>query len=301
MKIGYIVSPVEGGKGHLRSGSEAWSGAVVVSVDPFVMVSPCSTMKWSQCDPNDFKAVGIAQPATINEAMTRMEPEEQIRMPVGESFLDAELGNGLQLLRRGLTPMAIDLVKKDFCGRENKSYGWLFFWAREQGFWKPLRAATADEVAEARAQFKTGIVKDSEDGKDFLLKTASRQIEDLADAEQLVATLSSGLVIDNRQLANPDYQISMEVRGKDTAYWTVHVEDDDVTVQFIPSIQVQLAQSAGMYSTHYLSLNKTIRTALQGKLAQEVGHDKIDEIVKQWFDDHVARGTIILPNKEKEE
>lgn len=334
MKIGHLVAPTKDGKGSLRSGAEAWRVAVVVSVEPFVMVSEGATMKWSAQNPDDFDVVGMAQPGTINLAMTRMPPEDQIRMPVGESFLENQLGNGLTLIHRGLQPAAIDLVEKTPNGTENVSYGWVFVWNSDWGRWQALAKPEPEEFNEIMDRIRTGIVTDTEGNVQFQLKTAERQIEEqkYPNAGILLAlgnrepgkqgdgnggnmgvyrnhatgarmlSVGGGVFAGSGGGGQGAGQASYGAGGpvSPMAYsdkcWTVRVEDDGVTVQFIPSIQTQLVHSAGM---HYLS--RTIHSALQGKSPQEVGHEKIDEIVKHWFDDHVARGSIILPNKEKEE
>lgn len=283
MKIGHLVAPTKDSKGSLRSGAEAWRVAVVVSVEPFVMVSEGATMKWSAQNPDDFEVVGMAQPGTINLAMTRMPPEDQIRMPMGESFLENQLGNGLTLIHRGLQPAAIDLVEKTPTGIENASYGWVFTWNSDWGRWQALAKPEPEELSEILNRVGVGIVTDMEDNVNYSLKTAKRQIHDLKHPDK-------GILL---AFARPEKK---EVVRTEDKCWTVRVEDDGVSVEFIPSIQTQLVHSAGM---HFLS--RTIHSSLQGKSPQEVGHEKIDEIVKQWFDDHVARGSIILPNKEKEE
>jgi len=324
MKIGHLVAPTKGGKGSLRSGAEAWRVAVVVSVEPFVMVSEGATMKWSAQNPDDFEVVGMAQPGTINLAMTRMPAEDQIRMPVGESFLENKLGNGLTLIHRGLQPAAIDLVEKTPNGTENVSLGWVFVWNSDWGRWQALAKPEPAELNEIMDRIRVGIVTDSEGSVQFQLKTAERQIEEqkypnmgkllaLGNREQSkrrdgkVGTLKEfvdGEFVDRGPVfvRSSDFpedlaarQAAREATHASDKYWTARVEDDGVVVEFIPLIQAQLVHSAGM---HYLS--RTIHSALQGKSPQEVGHEKIDEIVKQWFDHHVARGSIILPNKEKE-
>jgi len=321
MKIGHLVTPVMGGKGSLRSGAEAWRVAVVVSVEPFVMVSEGATMKWGAQNPDDFEVVGMAQPGTINLAMTRMPPEDQIRMPVGESFLENQLGNGLTLIHRGLQPAAIDLVEKTVNGIENVSYGWVFTWNSDWGRWQALAKPEPKELSEIMNRVSVGIVTDMEDNVNYSLKTAKRQIHDLKHPDKGILLAFSrpekkGKVGTLKELVDGEFvdrgpafirssdfpedlaarQAAREASHPSDKYWTARVEDDGVAVEFIPLIQAQLVQSAGMHA-----LSRTIHSALQGKSPQEVGHDKIDEIVKQWFDDHVARGAIVLPNKEKEE
>lgn len=72
LKVGDIVRPMEGF--HLRSGGQAYGGAIVVSVTPFVLVSEHADMKWSATVKiENFKQAGIASKEQLAKAMTRLD------------------------------------------------------------------------------------------------------------------------------------------------------------------------------------------------------------------------------------
>jgi hypothetical protein len=63
LAIGDIVAPKSGDQ--MRSGAEAYSSAVVVSVEPYIMVSRRGDMKWSQQKAEDYYKIGTADGVTM--------------------------------------------------------------------------------------------------------------------------------------------------------------------------------------------------------------------------------------------
>lgn len=71
MRIGDIVRPT-GGR-VLRSGCNAYDDAVVVSIEPFVLVSREADMRWSATVAReDFEVVGAAPTGVTNRCMRRL-------------------------------------------------------------------------------------------------------------------------------------------------------------------------------------------------------------------------------------
>lgn len=54
MRVGSVVVRKDGNM--LRSGAEVYSGAIVVSIEPFVLISEGRDMKWSTLAKEDFKS-----------------------------------------------------------------------------------------------------------------------------------------------------------------------------------------------------------------------------------------------------
>ena len=72
MNIGDLVVPVSD-EYQLRSGCSYYSGAVVVSLDPFVLVSTLGDMRWGcTVKRENFYTVGQAEPATLKRCMRRI-------------------------------------------------------------------------------------------------------------------------------------------------------------------------------------------------------------------------------------
>lgn len=73
MIIGNIVRPTKESKFQLRSGAEAYDNAVVISVEPFILTSTDSTMKWeSTVKKDDFEVVGTATANVLQKCMRRL-------------------------------------------------------------------------------------------------------------------------------------------------------------------------------------------------------------------------------------
>lgn len=70
-EVGDIVSPVQGHQ--LHDGSGLYGAAVVVSVEPYVMVSESADMRWSQQKAKDFLVKGKAGKVQLAVCMTRLE------------------------------------------------------------------------------------------------------------------------------------------------------------------------------------------------------------------------------------
>lgn len=76
IKVGDFVAPKKSGH-YLRSGSEQYDFAIVCSVKPFIMVSECTTMRWS-CDKIEYYVtLGTATPKQMQRCMRRLEPDER--------------------------------------------------------------------------------------------------------------------------------------------------------------------------------------------------------------------------------
>lgn len=57
----------------LRSGAEAWKEAIVISLKPFVLVSPCATMRWSSTVTiDDFEHTGVASKQEYEACLKRL-------------------------------------------------------------------------------------------------------------------------------------------------------------------------------------------------------------------------------------
>lgn len=70
MKIGDIVAP---NVGHgLRSGASAYGAAVVVSMEPFVMVSEHADMRWGAQEAKNFHVRQQATPEQLAICMQRL-------------------------------------------------------------------------------------------------------------------------------------------------------------------------------------------------------------------------------------
>lgn len=79
IKIGDVVTPRKEGV-YLRSGAEAWSTAMVCSIDPFIMVSQDTSMRWSCEKIENFCVVSTGTIEQLQKCMRRLEPDER---PVG--------------------------------------------------------------------------------------------------------------------------------------------------------------------------------------------------------------------------
>lgn len=72
-KVGQRVSPVSYAY-ELRSGAEAYSFAIVVSMEPFVLVSERGDMRWqASVKPEFFHVIGEATSHELEIAMARLE------------------------------------------------------------------------------------------------------------------------------------------------------------------------------------------------------------------------------------
>ncbi len=72
MSVGDVVAPISD-EHRLVSGCNYYAGAVVVSMDPFVLVSTMADMRWShtvKC--GHFYTVGVAEPSTLKKCMKRL-------------------------------------------------------------------------------------------------------------------------------------------------------------------------------------------------------------------------------------
>ncbi len=72
---GDIVRPIN--EVQLHCGSHIYQHAVVVSVDPFIMVSKSSDMKWSHHSINNFVKVGVATKKQLKLCETRLTTPEK--------------------------------------------------------------------------------------------------------------------------------------------------------------------------------------------------------------------------------
>lgn len=74
MQIGNIVKPTEESRFVLRSGAEWYEDAVVICIEPFILTSKDSTMKWqTTIKKEDFEIVGEADKVTLDKCMRRLQ------------------------------------------------------------------------------------------------------------------------------------------------------------------------------------------------------------------------------------
>lgn len=72
MKVGDVMVARDGPLTNwLRSGCEHYTHAILVSVEPFVMVSQEGDMMWSCADPNNYIALCRAHPDDAKAAFDR--------------------------------------------------------------------------------------------------------------------------------------------------------------------------------------------------------------------------------------
>ncbi len=71
-KKGNIVISRNTDKFIFHSGSSLYSHAIVVSLDPFILVSEQADMRWSQVSPDDLVVVGTADYKILKRCMRRL-------------------------------------------------------------------------------------------------------------------------------------------------------------------------------------------------------------------------------------
>jgi len=72
LEVGDVVVP-SSDQVILHSGCSLYSHAIVVQVEPFVLVSEESDMRWSSTvEPTDFVVVGVAKPEVLEKCMRRL-------------------------------------------------------------------------------------------------------------------------------------------------------------------------------------------------------------------------------------
>lgn len=151
MKIGSLVVNRDGGV--FRSGAEAWHCVVVVCLDPFTLVSPCSSMCWSQIKPETVEHSGEAKPSVVNEAMRRLPIVHQLRFPENETPAENRVSKRLNC---GLTLIAESEGSEAYDSRKtltvsgglwsstetvpNPAYGWSFRFDGDRQVWVPSRS-----------------------------------------------------------------------------------------------------------------------------------------------------------------
>ena len=69
--VGDLVAPNSTGY-SLASGCSYYDQAVVVCINPFVLVSEGGDMRWNTLDPENYKAVGYADAETLKRCIDRM-------------------------------------------------------------------------------------------------------------------------------------------------------------------------------------------------------------------------------------
>ena len=71
LRIGHRVSRIDGE--HLRSGASTYTSAIVVSTDPFVLVSDDTTMKWQETvKASDFECCGYVERELVEKCRARL-------------------------------------------------------------------------------------------------------------------------------------------------------------------------------------------------------------------------------------
>jgi hypothetical protein len=85
MKVGDVMTPVKGPhSGLLACGSGIYTHAILVSAEPFVMVSEEGDMLWGSQRSADFVALCQAHPEACKRAFDRYERETGKRPMLGE-------------------------------------------------------------------------------------------------------------------------------------------------------------------------------------------------------------------------
>lgn len=73
LEIGSIVKPTKESKFILRSGSGQYDSAIVVSIDPFVLVSEETDMRWSATIKKEyFEVIGTTDDMHLKQCMHRL-------------------------------------------------------------------------------------------------------------------------------------------------------------------------------------------------------------------------------------
>jgi hypothetical protein len=109
---------------NLHCGSGSYVGGVVVSLEPFQMVSSSGDMYWStSVKAEDMDFAFRASHEMVNHCMRWVPAERQLRFDVGDSLGSIELMCGLTLVAVDAKPelcLAVDLVL------DSNTYGWSF-------------------------------------------------------------------------------------------------------------------------------------------------------------------------------
>ena len=109
---------------NLHCSSFGHTGGVVVSLEPFQIVSANGDMYWSTTvKAKDMEFSFRAPPEMVNRCMQRVPVDRQLRFDVGDSLGNTELTCGLTLISvdaKAELCMAIDLVLG------SRTYGWSF-------------------------------------------------------------------------------------------------------------------------------------------------------------------------------
>ena len=73
MEIGNIIKPKKESGFFLRSGAESYDKAVVISLEPFIITSEESDMKWQATIKKDeFEVVGVAGKEILERCKRRL-------------------------------------------------------------------------------------------------------------------------------------------------------------------------------------------------------------------------------------
>lgn len=89
MEIGSLVAPSKGDP--LTSGCSVYAAAVVISVQPFVLISEEGDMRWTQRHRDDFKVVGTASARAAENVLDRISRDPEAARVVKD--------DGLKVLR----------------------------------------------------------------------------------------------------------------------------------------------------------------------------------------------------------
>lgn len=193
--VGQIVKPLEG-HSPLRSGASVYSVAIVANMDPFILISSGTDMRWSTKEPENFQAIGMASAAEINAIQWRLgqpgrqdepfveeEVKLQVRAPYGESFLSNQLGCGLTLVKLGLKPQAVDLNETvlpwpqqmgdwaaKIAQKKNPSYGWVFEYSAETCLWRAAWKLNDADLQGVRLKAQLGQVAVEQPGVEHVFQ-----------------------------------------------------------------------------------------------------------------------------------
>ncbi|MNU19616.1 hypothetical protein D3C71_78470 [compost metagenome] len=314
LKLGHIVAP-RNHAGTLRSGGSQYDFAIVVSLDPFQLVSYEADMYWSttQVEEN-FQFVGIAPADVFNRCIQRVDPENQWRMPQGESFMHNVLGNGLTLLIAGTIPIAMDLKEfgrwyEDSEKLNNASYGWFFEYKADANMWKALRKGSDAEIESATNQARRGAVH-SPKGRGLQFISSIKLQEDfdaLAEERQRSVYVKHflgrgvsdsfggdgkitavGYIYDRAAGKVEELAPRMERHPTDK-YWNMLIQDETVELGYPEKIRHQIP------AAQLQIIHKQILGYMAGKATYEVDPSDLETMVRKWFTALVDMGIVELP------
>ncbi len=71
IEVGSIVEPMSN-EYTLASGCSRYDNAIVVQLDPFVLVSEGTDMRWGRCEAKNYSVIGTASDDVLKACMERL-------------------------------------------------------------------------------------------------------------------------------------------------------------------------------------------------------------------------------------